>query len=212
MADEQDDDGDEDEDEYDINALDDDYDYEDDDEDQVAYVDEEGWFYDDEDTIHAVDEMLKFEDDEYAAILTTYTEARGALAKARIARGFYPVVVPADAGPQSRFGRKGKPRPKGKGKGKGTPKGANAGPRPRGKPRPEPNILPQWGRPDRPSGSQGNRPAPICFRCGKKRTFKRKLHKCSKRKKSKSHRFCRRYHWYVPLGKRLCRMAKNSVH
>ena len=111
--------------------------------------------------------MLKFEDDEYAAILTTYTEARGALAKARITRGFYPVVVPADAGPQARFGRKGKPRPKGKGKGKGKPKGANAGPRPRGKPRPKPNILPQWGRPDRPSGSQGNRPAPICFRCGK---------------------------------------------
>ena len=126
MADEQDDD--EDEDDYDINAIDDDYDYEDDvwyeegdddydedgdaDEDQVAYVDEEGWFYADEETIHAVGDMLKFEDDEYAAILTTYTEARGALAKARLARGFYPVVVPADAGPQARFGRKGKPHRK----------------------------------------------------------------------------------------------------
>ena len=209
MADEQDDDEDEDEDDYDINAIDDDYDYEDDvwyeegddddyddedaDEDQVAYVDEEGWFYADEDTIHAVDEMLKFEDDEYAAILTTYTEARGALAKARLARGIYPVVVPADAGPQARFGRKGKPRPKGKGKGHGTPKGANAGPRPKGKPRPKglSKSIPQWGRPDRPSGSQGNRPAPICFRCGKKRSLKRNLYQRSKREKSKRHRCCR---------------------
>ena len=49
--------------------------------------------------------MLAYEDEEYAAVLTTYTEARGALAKARIARGFYPVVVPADSGMQPRFGR-----------------------------------------------------------------------------------------------------------
>ena len=115
-----------DEDEYeeeedDVNALDDDDYNEDDwyddyteeegdeevDEDQVAYVDEEGWFYADEETINAVDEMLTQDDDEFAAILTTYTEARGALAKARIARGFYPVVVPADSGPQARFGRQG---------------------------------------------------------------------------------------------------------
>ena len=99
MAEEFDEEEDE-EDEEDINALDDDdynedewYDEEADeeydeevDEDQVAYVDEEGWFYADEDTINAVDEMLTQDDDEFAAILTTYTEARGALAKARIAR------------------------------------------------------------------------------------------------------------------------------
>ena len=127
-------------------------------------------FYADEDTIHAVDEMLKFEDDDYAAILTTYTEARGALAKARLARGCYPVVVPADAGPQARFGRKGKSRPKGKGKGKGKPKGANAGPRPRGKPRPKAKLLPQWGKPHRPSGPQGTRPVPMCFFAAKKAT------------------------------------------
>ena len=63
--------------------------------------------YDDEDTISAVGGMLNFEDDEFAAILTTYTEARGALAKARVARVVYPVVVPADVGPQARFGHKG---------------------------------------------------------------------------------------------------------
>ena len=41
-----------------------------------------GGVYVDEDTINAVDEMLTYDDDEFAAILTTYTEARGALAKA----------------------------------------------------------------------------------------------------------------------------------
>ncbi len=58
--------------------------------------------------------MLSYDDDDYAAILTTYTEARGALTNARIARGFYPVVVPADSGMQPRFGRTG-----GQGRGKG---------------------------------------------------------------------------------------------
>ena len=69
-----------------------------------------------EDTSNVVDEMLTWEVDEYVAILTTCTEARDARAKARIARGFYPVVVPADSGTQPRYGRKG-----GKGKGKEIP-------------------------------------------------------------------------------------------
>ena len=85
------------------------------DEDQVVYVDEEGWFYDDEETINVVDEMLTQDDDEFAAALTTDTEARGALAKARIARGFYLAAVPAGSGPQARFGRQGGKR-KSKGK------------------------------------------------------------------------------------------------
>ena len=57
--------------------------------------------------MQTVGEQLGQQDDEYAALLATYTEARGALAKARIARGFYPVVVPADMGPQARYGRNG---------------------------------------------------------------------------------------------------------
>ena len=209
MADEQDEDGDEDEDDYDINAIDDDYDYEDDvwyeegdddydddedaDEDQVAFSDGEGWFYADEDTIHAVDEMLNFEDDEYAAILTTYTEARGALAKARIARGFYPVVVPADAGPQARFGRKGKPRPKGKGKGKGKPKGANAGPRPRGKARPNQTYYHNGEDPtDHLALKEIDLHLFVFVAAKKKGHLSANCKKCSKSKQSKSHRFCRR--------------------
>ena len=134
----------EDEEEEDTYAIDDEYgdddygdegdewDEEEEDQDQVAYVDEEGWFYVDEDTFNAVDDMLAWEDEEYAAVLTTYTEARGALAKARIARGFYPVVVPADLGPQARYGRKG-----GKGKGKGK---SLSQPRPKAKPKAKSKI------------------------------------------------------------------------
>ena len=138
-------------------------DYDDDyeeDEDQVAYIDDEGRFYVDEETINAADEMLTYDDEECAAILTTYTEARGALAKARIARGIYPVVAPADSGMQPRFGRTG-----GKGKGK-RERFISAKSKAKG------SKLPQWGRPDRPGDAKGSgkggRPPPICFRCGKK--------------------------------------------
>ena len=62
--------------------------------------------------------MLSHQDEEYAQQVITYTEARNALARARIARGFYPVVVPADSGGQPRFGRAGsKGKPKGQGQG-----------------------------------------------------------------------------------------------
>ena len=91
-----------------------DHDEEEEDPDQVAHVDEAGWFYADEETIEDVDHCLAEEDEDYACALTTYLEACGSLAKARIARGFYPVVVPADGGSQPRFGRQG--RRKGGGK------------------------------------------------------------------------------------------------
>ena len=54
--------------------------------DQVAYVDEEGWFYSDEDTINAVDESMAHDDEEYSQQVVSFTEARNALAKARVAR------------------------------------------------------------------------------------------------------------------------------
>merc|ERR1712073_25326 len=124
----------------------------------------------DEETINAIDEQVAEENEESAAVLTTYTEARGALAKARIARGFYPVVVPAGTGPQPRFGRAKKPEGgKGKSKGRGKGKRPKGQPRPKAKARPNakpPPPRPIWGRPDRPAG-KGNRAAPICFRCGK---------------------------------------------
>ena len=82
--------------------------YDDDDEwglDQIAYIDDEGNFYADEEAIDEVDALLAFDDDEYSATLVNYKEARDALAKARVHRGFYPVVVPANPGPQPRYGR-----------------------------------------------------------------------------------------------------------
>ena len=81
------------------------YDEEEEDPDQVAHVDEEGWFYAGEETIEEVDHCLAEETEGYACALATYLEARGAFANARVARGFYPVVVPADGGSQPRFGR-----------------------------------------------------------------------------------------------------------
>ena len=61
-------------------------------------MDDDGWFHADEDTINAVDNFLSWEDDEYAHQLITFEDARIALARARIARGFYPVVAPAHIG------------------------------------------------------------------------------------------------------------------
>ena len=128
--------------EEDVNVLDesdDDY-FEDDwgaydngEPDQVAYVDDEGWFYADEDTFNAVDEGIAWDDEAYAQQVTTYTEARNALARARIARGFYPVVsqrtmagIPDSVEPARRVAVRGKVREK---------------PR-RGKPHPNPNPAP----------------------------------------------------------------------
>ena len=62
--------------------------------------------------------MLSWEDDEFAQAVTTFIEAHKALAQARIARGFYLVVVPASSGTQPRFGRGAGRQRKGRGKGK----------------------------------------------------------------------------------------------
>ena len=157
------------EDEEDVNAIDDDdYDeddwYEDEadeeydeevDDDQVVYVDEEGWFYADEETINAIDEQLAKENEEFAGVLATYVEARGALAKARIARGFYLVVVPQEAvtGYRPRFGRAITVKPEG---GKGKTKGRGKGKRPRGPPRPKAKARPNAKPPPPPRPSWGD--------------------------------------------------------
>ncbi len=160
----------------DVNALDetdeDDLEFERDDQsdDQAAYVDEEGWFYADEDTINAVDETIAYDDEEFAQMVITYTDARNALARARIARGFYPIVVPADDGRQPRFSRtskKGDAKGKSKGEGKTSKrKGASKS-----------TYVPQTSTvPGTSSGSTSiggkdggkGKPPPICFRCGKR--------------------------------------------
>ena len=94
------------------------------DEDEVAYTDDAGYFYATEEVCDHVDCQLSTEVPEYAQAATNYTTARALMAKARVARGFYPVVVPAtDAGspPQRKGKGKGKRR-SGKGKGRGGKK------------------------------------------------------------------------------------------
>ena len=107
---------------------------EEEDPDQVALVDEDGCVYATEDVIDEMDQQVSAEDEEYAAAVMSFVHARNALRNARIARGFYPIVVPANDGPPPRYGR-GKGNGKGngnppKGKGRGTKAGTKAKPKP----------------------------------------------------------------------------------
>ena len=116
--------------------------------------------------------MLSHEDEEYAQQVSAYTKARNDLARARIARGFYPVVVPAESGGQPRFGRgSSKGKPKGKGNSKENKPVVAMRPRPKANSKGTGSPAPQWGRPDRPAASSdggAGRPSPICCRCGKR--------------------------------------------
>ena len=71
----------------------------------MGHVYEQDSFYVTHEIIDSVGQQLAECDKEYAVILFNFLESRNLLAKARIARGFYPVVVPADDGPQPRYGR-----------------------------------------------------------------------------------------------------------
>ena len=117
-----------------------------------------------------MDEFISWEDEDFAQQVITYTEARNALAKARVARGFYPVVVPADFGSEARYGR----AANSKGKGKGAGKDKDKKPAPKRRPTPKATAQPSGmssgqastGTPGKAGGK--GRPSPICFRCGKK--------------------------------------------
>ena len=66
-----------------------------DDPDQVAFVDDKGHFFCNQEVCDQIDESFAEENEEYNQKVIDYRQARTALANARIARGFYPVVVPA---------------------------------------------------------------------------------------------------------------------
>jgi len=163
------------EDEYALDDEDDEEEWTDDeDPDAVAFIDEEGNFYATQEVVDHVDLQNAANDSEYSLVVSNYLAARGALAKARVARGFYPVVVPAGSPPpQFGKGKSKRRRPKGKGKGRrGKSKysgKSNPPRRPKGRGR---------GRGRRTTASRqkakaSNQPSPtkddlICFRCGKK--------------------------------------------
>ena len=66
----------------------------DDDETAEPYLDEEGHLLATEDIMSDVDDDLATDDEDYHSALVGYREARDLLKEARVARGFYPVVVP----------------------------------------------------------------------------------------------------------------------
>ena len=90
--------------------------------DSVAYVDDYGFFWATEEVIDHVDAQDSTGSTEYAQAIRDFATARAALSKARIARGFFPVVIPSDAVYRAKGKSKGGRRGKGKRKGKATGK------------------------------------------------------------------------------------------
>ena len=58
------------------------------------YIDEDGNFLANEQIVSDIDDDLALDDEEYHEALLGYREARDLMKEARVARGFYPVVVP----------------------------------------------------------------------------------------------------------------------
>ena len=58
------------------------------------YIDEDGNFLANEQIVSDIDDDLALDDKEYHDALLGYREARDLMKEARVARGFYPVVVP----------------------------------------------------------------------------------------------------------------------
>ena len=87
------------------------------------------WWTSDQAAVDAHDQLIAQEDPDYHHALISFTEARDALRQARVAREFFPVVVPASAFVRAKTKGKGKGKGKSKsksrkkGKGKRTQKG-----------------------------------------------------------------------------------------
>ena len=58
------------------------------------YIDEDGNFLANEQIVSDIDDAFALDDEEYHDALLGYREARELMKEARVARGFYPVVVP----------------------------------------------------------------------------------------------------------------------
>jgi hypothetical protein len=84
------------------------------------------WWTSSQKSLEQQDAILAADDEEYNNALISFTEAKAALRNARVAREFYPVVVPASVFVKKGSGkgfRKGKGKSRGKGKRRGKSKG-----------------------------------------------------------------------------------------
>ena len=142
--------------------------------------DEQGnWWTSSEEAVYEQDSILAQEDSEYAEALISFTAAREALTNARVAREFYPVVVPVSSFVKVKKGKgKGKGKSKGKSKGKGrgntksksssgrTSKGAKGKTKGKGQGR---SSGSKGANSDEPRTEQPDAKRRIitCYRCGK---------------------------------------------
>ena len=146
---------------------------EEEDPDQVAYVeydeDDCAIVYATEEIIDLIDEQEAAENKEYESIFLTYLDARSALRNARVARGFWPVMVPATGtGPIPKFGRgSGTNNKENK---KGARKGRGKGKKPKAKAKTSPSSGSNNNNNNNntsPFSNPVGRPKVVCFRCGK---------------------------------------------
>ena len=79
------------------------------------------WWTSSEEHLAEQDACLAQDDEEYSDALVTFLQAKEALRHARVAREFYPVVVPSSIFVKTRSKGKGKGKRKGKAKSKGKP-------------------------------------------------------------------------------------------
>ena len=129
------------------------------------YIDEDGNFLANEQIVSDIDDDLALDDEEYHETLLGYREARVLMKEARVARGFYPVVVPIRSDKPTGRGFSDSSSVKkvsgktGRGKGGRGSKGSG-----------RPSDSGGRGRKGKGRGRSGARDGPsssqICFKCG----------------------------------------------
>ena len=78
------------------------------------------WWTSNEESLDQQNDHFAEQDEEYEKVLITYHQAKEALRNARVARDFYPVVVPTSMFVRTRKGKgKGKGKRKNNGRGRG---------------------------------------------------------------------------------------------
>ena len=128
------------------------------------------WWTSNEDSLADQDACLAEEDEEYNKTLITFHQAKEALRNARVAREFYPVVVPASVFVKTRKSKgKGKGRRKGKSRGRGKSSGKSRG---KGRKSGKPPMSGRSGKP--PMSGRSDSSLKSCVRVCTLRTAQRR--------------------------------------